>query len=558
MTAATIATNTCPHCGAVHSRGLEGRCPSTGLPIGGDPTLVGRIVADRYHVVRLLGDGGMGAVYKAIDQRLSRFVALKVLHSHLIADNLLVERLSREARSAAAIGHPNIVDVLDFTQDAAGPVIVMEYLKGHSLASLIERVGPLRVERAGAILTHTLAGLAAAHERGVIHRDLKPANLMVVKRLSDKNFVKVCDFGFATFVEPTQNGAFDLTPAHTLVGTPSYAAPERWIGDTTRDPRTDIYSAGVILYEVLAGKRPFAGDKVSELVRQIRNDKPPSLRAMRSDVPQALEDIVFRALAKNREERWASAVEFAEALIPFGGHRVEQEPAEEVDVFTEALSDIRAREAKLQGQSEIVEVSISDALPEVIDSAGARAFTGNVALAILRFLRLSYGEARTRATLESLPSGSRELFQSEIKPDQWVPYDALRELMEHIDKTIGYDDLRFVVQCGRATAEGLFEMRAELEPTAPTPHETFRAMPSLGEKLVRGVRYVVHRAGVGHGRMEVVEDTDQPSITGCVATLGFLERSLVRAGASDVEVNLLSCRALNDERCMFDATWIES
>lgn len=588
----------CPHCAAVHPAAAF-RCPSTGLPIGGDPGLVGATLSGRYSVVRLLGDGGMGAVYKASDDKLRRFVAIKILHRHMARDPDLVERLVREARSAAGIGHPNIIDVLDFAEDRVGPLMVMEYLKGRSLAGLLEREGPLSVPRACSILAHMLAGLAAAHDRGILHRDLKPANLMLISRFGDRDFVKVCDFGFAAFLEPSRHAARDITPDKTLVGTPSYAAPERWLGEERRDPRTDIWSAGVILYEMLAGVKPFKADKISELARRVCFVPLPSVREHRGDVPVALEEVIARALAKEPEQRWQTAAAFAEALVPFGGRPVVREPDEPSEAFELDLIDIRARENRHRQASEALELSMSDALtaeveesqvrarvfprpplvapsppspapgrtpvpgrtpppPPVAAAPPERAFQGAVVLAVLRFLTGRFGDSAVRMVLEGLPDQAFEPFRAGIGVTTWVPYDAVRRLMEHIDRRLGSDDLRFIVECGRGIAEGVFERRRELEPTAPTPEQYVAALPQVGKHLVRGVDYVVRRLGPGHGRLELIEATESPSLTGCVATLGFIERSLVRAGARDVEVNLLGCRALGDQHCMFDMTWLSS
>ena len=196
----------CPHCGARHAQGTL-RCTATGRPIAGDPELVGRVVADRYHLVRMLGDGGMGSVYKAADRVLRRFVAIKLLHPAVAENPSSVERFQREARAAASIGHPNIIDIMDFGREGNRPYMVMEYLRGRSLSQVIAMDGQLSIKRACTIAIHTLAGLQAAHDRGILHRDLKPANLMLVVRFGDRNFVKVCDFGFAALVKTGRTDA---------------------------------------------------------------------------------------------------------------------------------------------------------------------------------------------------------------------------------------------------------------------------------------------------------------------------------------------------------------
>ncbi|MEM6958599.1 MAG: serine/threonine-protein kinase, partial [Myxococcota bacterium] len=310
--------------------------------------LVGTTIKRRYQVVRLLGDGGMGAVYKAADTVLRRFVAIKMLHPSTSDSPSAVERFVREARSSAAIGHPNIIDVLDFGYDGRRPYLVMEYLRGRSLSEAIAEEGRLSVARACNIATHSLAGLSAAHDRGILHRDLKPANMMLIALLGDRDFVKLCDFGFAALVQPSVriDGGKTLTPARTLVGTPAYAAPERLKGDDRRDPRLDVWSTGVVLFETLAGRRPFDAPTFRELARKIRKDPTPSLRSMRSDIPRGLDAVVQKALSKKRSGRFSTAAEFAAALVPFGGRVVPDFADAASDSFTMDLLRLRARETQ--------------------------------------------------------------------------------------------------------------------------------------------------------------------------------------------------------------------
>ncbi|MFT3923051.1 MAG: protein kinase [Myxococcales bacterium] len=295
--------------------------------------------------MRLLGDGGMGAVYKAEDNVLRRFVALKLLHPAAAANPAAVERFLREAQAAASIGHPNIIDILDFGEADGKPYLVMEYLRGRSLADVLQTDGPLDMKHACAVATHALAGLQGAHDRGILHRDLKPANLMLVMRFGDRSFVKLLDFGFAALLGGNLPSDKTLTPARTLVGTPAYAAPERLRGDDRRDPRTDLYSLGVVLYEMLAGVRPFDAGTFSELARKAQTEPPPSLRLYRPETPEGLERVILRALAKTPEERWPDAEAFAAALVPFGG-RVVDSDSEESDSLAMDLIKIRARDKK--------------------------------------------------------------------------------------------------------------------------------------------------------------------------------------------------------------------
>jgi serine/threonine-protein kinase len=306
----------------------------------------------------LLGDGGMGAVYKAADTVLRRFVAIKLLHKSTTRKSpAAVDRFQREARSAAAIGHPNIIDILDFGIEDARPYMVMEYLRGASLSQILATEGHLGIARATSIAAHTLAGLAAAHERGILHRDLKPANLMVVARFGDKNFVKVCDFGFAALMgHSSAEDGKTLTPERTLVGTPAYAAPERLRGDDRRDPRTDVYAVGVLLFEMIAGRRPFDAPTFRELAKKVWHEPPPSLSAIRRTAPPGLDAVVKKALAKDPAERFASASELAAALVPYGGRNVALEDEMPSDSFSFEVLHLKARDAKKRGTRPEIEL----------------------------------------------------------------------------------------------------------------------------------------------------------------------------------------------------------
>ena len=294
----------------------------------------------------------MGAVYKAEDNILRRFVAIKLLHPAAAANPAAVERFLREAQAAASIGHPNIIDILDFGESEGKPYLVMEYLRGRSLAEMLHSEGPQSIRDACTLATHALAGLQAAHDRGILHRDLKPANMMVVMRFGDRSFVKLLDFGFAALVGNASPSDRNLTPARTLVGTPAYAPPERLRGDDRRDPRTDLYSLGVVIYEMLAGVRPFEAGTFSELARKVQNDPAPSLRMFRPDVPEALERVVLQALAKQPDARWANAEAFANALVPFGGRAVDSDDAAS-DSLAMDLLKIRARDRKREPTGQV-------------------------------------------------------------------------------------------------------------------------------------------------------------------------------------------------------------
>lgn len=535
------------------------------------PDRVGSLVAGRYHLVRLLGDGGMGAVYKAADQVLRRFVAIKLLHPETARKPASVRRFEREARAAAAIGHPNIIDIIDFGHERGRPFLVMEYLRGQSLSQVLTVDGPLAVKRAATIAVHTLAGLQAAHDRGVLHRDLKPANLMLVARFGEPNFVKVCDFGFAALLGGERPDDPSLTPVRTLVGTPAYAAPERLRGDDRRDPRIDVYSLGVVLYEMLAGRRPFDAPSFRELVRQVRKDPPAPLRRLRPDVPEDVERTVMAALAKDPDARWPSADAFAERLLP---HSTVTRPFREeleTDSFTVEMARIRAREARVRDEASPAEPAVElEALPTRRDpprsgesplargdpASGPRprgqslaSLRGRLVLAMLASVRESYGERALAELLAGMPAEARAPFEEGVDPDRWVDLTAVTTLLEHIDERFGEADLHMILETGRFTAG-----EVDPAPASATPELLVAELPSVLEGLVHGVSCEVRRVGRGYGRVELVE-AGEPSLTFAVLALGLLERLLARGGADEVEVNLLSARALDDPQTLIDLSW---
>ena len=258
-----------------------------------------------YRIVAELGRGGMGVVYKAHEESLNRFVALKVLGEHLTEDPAHVERFLREAQSAARLNHPNIVQIYAVSQDAGRHFFAMEYISGQSLQQILRARGTLTSIQAARIALQTASGLAAAHEQGIIHRDIKPANLMI----DERGLVKIADFGLALMTAAVSR----LTATGMFMGTPGYLSPEQCL-DQPIDHRTDIYSLGVTLFEALSGKAPFTGDSPLALLRQIIDVEPPDLGELKPDVDPELRVLVQRMMAKDRNLRVANCAELIEGL----------------------------------------------------------------------------------------------------------------------------------------------------------------------------------------------------------------------------------------------------
>lgn len=265
----------------------------------------------RYQVTHLLGEGGMGTVYQAKHVLMDKTVAVKVIHEALVHSDSVVKRFQREAKSASRLTDPHCINVTDFGRTGDGKLfLVMEYLEGETLSERL-RKGPLPLGKAIQIAKHILKALAHAHEQGVVHRDLKPDNVMLINHGDEQDFAKVFDFGIAKFAAG-DDGFEEITQAGLVLGTPSYLSPEQGTGKEI-DHRADLYAVGVILFEMLAGERPFKGHSAKDVVLAHLSSPIPSLPAS-CEAPFALQKIVKKALAKKPESRFATARQFLEAL----------------------------------------------------------------------------------------------------------------------------------------------------------------------------------------------------------------------------------------------------
>src|ERR671918_2059567 len=261
------------------------------------------MIDGRYRVLSRLGAGGMADVYCAEDTHLGRQVALKVLYRRFAQDAEFVERFKREAQSAAGLTHPNVVNVFDRGEHDGTYYIAMEYLPGRTLKQIVAERGALDQEAIIDIGVQILRAASFAHRRGVVHRDLKPHNVM----LDDAGNAKVTDFGIA------RAGVSEMTEAGSIMGTAQYLSPEQAQGRPA-NAQSDLYSVGIVLYEMLTGRLPFDGESAVAIAVQHLNDQPAPIRSLRPDVAPELEAAVMRALAKDPNARWADADEFIRAL----------------------------------------------------------------------------------------------------------------------------------------------------------------------------------------------------------------------------------------------------
>ncbi len=313
----------CPRCEACYEDDVV-ICPDDATDT--KHTLPGpALLNDRYLLVKRIGRGAMGQVYLARDQNLvTRRVAVKTVRPDILSDEDMQEgeaiaRFEREARAAASIQHPNIVDVTDFGKSPDGVFfLVMEYVEGETLHQLLRREGTLNLKRTASLLGQIVAGVEAAHDRSILHRDLKPANIFIMQQLrrgsaGDDGFVKVGDFGLAKIVHSENSETINGPASRGIVGTPEYMAPEQMREGVALDVRADIYALGAIAYHMLGGRPPFTGS-ITQLIAQKLLETPALLTTLRSDISSDAERIVMHALAKEPEQRPASAGEWFEAF----------------------------------------------------------------------------------------------------------------------------------------------------------------------------------------------------------------------------------------------------
>jgi hypothetical protein len=286
-------------------------------------TSLGRLVAGRYELVGVLGEGTFGVVYDAIHRVIGRRVAVKLLREEIGRDPELVQRFQLEARAAGALGHPNIVQIFDAGQMEGGDAphfLVMERVEGTSLATEVAR-GPLEIARAIDISAQVLSGLAAAHRRSIVHRDLKPENILLGIDEEGREVAKIADFGISKVLDPARVGVADvrMTGHGEILGTPLYMAPEQAAGESDIDHRADLWAVGCVLYEMVCGRPPFLGDNFPQILAALLRDPPLMPGTLRAEVTPAIEAVIMRALSKEPADRPADAAAMRSMLLAAAG-----------------------------------------------------------------------------------------------------------------------------------------------------------------------------------------------------------------------------------------------
>jgi eukaryotic-like serine/threonine-protein kinase len=313
----TSALKICPVCSTEYPAN-ERFCPRDGSALraqGGSSTdLVGTVIAERYHIIKKLGEGGMGQVYLAEHVKMGRKSAVKVMNPGMVENVDAVSRFNREAANASKINHPNVAGIYDFGETPEGLIyLAMEFVEGEPLTDIIKAHGALPPMRASEIARQTAEGLAVAHDMGIVHRDLKPDNIMVAKGRGGADLVKVVDFGIAKAAASDNQ---KVTKTGMVVGTPEYMSPEQLSGDPL-DARSDIYSLGLVTFAMLTGKLPFPSESMQETMIMRLTDKPKSLSDMKPDMhwPGDVQAVMDKVLERDVTLRYRTASEFAHDLV---------------------------------------------------------------------------------------------------------------------------------------------------------------------------------------------------------------------------------------------------
>ncbi|MBK7993927.1 MAG: serine/threonine protein kinase [Blastocatellia bacterium] len=308
----------CAVCNQEWPEGMK-HCPKDGARL---TTLIqrlesGDILADKYHIIETIGEGAMGTVYKAKRSIIEDFVAVKTLRPELISSPVAIERFRREAQASGRIRHPNAISIFDFGVADGIAFLVMEFLEGLTLRQILNNDSPLPIKRTVKIFLQICGAVQRAHRKGVIHRDLKPENIILEEFEGLGETVKVIDFSLAK-LKIAGASMQSLTEKGRVAGTPYYMSPEQWL-DKELDPRTDVYSLGVMLYEALTKRMPFEADTIMELAKKHVQASPTPLNVWRAEIPQKVSEVILKSMSKKAEDRQQSALSLGQELRAAAG-----------------------------------------------------------------------------------------------------------------------------------------------------------------------------------------------------------------------------------------------
>jgi len=602
----------CIHCGQHHPEAYS-HCPNSGKTLVSGKGLIGKVVADRYRVVGLIGEGGMGSVFLAEHMLIGRRVALKCLHPELASDERAVARFHNEARAAAATGHENVVEVLDLGRCEDGsPFLVMEYLEGRSLAETLRRERRLAPTRACHITGQVLGALSAVHAAGILHRDLKPDNVLLTRRGGNPDYVKVLDFGISKMRR--DEGQLDLTRTGVAMGTPYYMSPEQARGIRDVDQRVDLYATGVILYECLTGRLPFDARNYHALLQAILEAEPPKVHELVANIHRGLSMVVDRAIARDPKRRFQTAQEMLAALVPYGAPEssLDSEPPASMTVPPpQGLATTLPLTSA--GHESAAPAAPDDALPESqqvlaamqrlrrpsMPSAAPRAFMaasddwrggpsshpvtaaaeprrepaeahpqartsepvvgddtvrarGSVLLSAVEHIERVFGAEALARVLSATSEVSGARLGSVILPVAWFDVRVYQELLEVAERQLGTGSGSVAEDIGTALADH------EASATQPlsrrmTPALTVEGLPRLWKLHHHGGSVHVARKPSGTWTAEL--RAGQETHLQTVALIGYWRRLLTLAGARALMITLVSSPARGDARTVISMRW---
>ena len=522
---------TCPHCGGNHRTGLR-RCPLTGRALGGDARLIGQLIDKRYRIVRLLGDGPFGAVYKAEHVTLGRQVALRVLPSSLLAHPYILHRFFREARLMSSVNHARLQPLFDAGLSAEGVAYVAyQYVRGRSLAAALARDAPFSVSHAATLVCQILEGLEAIHQSGFVHRAISPESVLLQSTASGREQALLTNFGAAALeMDHSVEAGIPVGdhPAIPSVFVPALFVPPERARGAPADRREDIFAAGMIFAACLSA----AGvpRSVSELVTQ--------------NIPPHIEAIIARAAHPTVSARFTSAAEMVSALRQYAVVD-DEEPGSATKTH---ISDLRALSRRERALGTLpCRVRILDGTAR-LDGAFVDA---RMAVSILHAIEKTIGAAwpevlrRVPSLVGSLHSGER------------IHMVELAAALEEADSLAGTNDRLFCTVIGeRATRDELLPS-GQQEFGRLTPELFFDQVATAWAARVAGGSSRATNVGRGYGRLEL-RDQDEPTLAMCSCITGMLSEALSRLGGRTVEVNKTACEAVGDPACIFSATWLLS
>ena len=469
----------CTQCGTEYDL-TQKFCPADGSPLrfqSADDPLIGQMIADRYQILSLIGEGGMGRVYLAEHVRMGRKSAVKVINPALATTADAISRFNREAANACKINHPNVAQVYDFGEMADGTLyLAMEYIDGETLDAIIAREGPLPIARAAQITKQVADALNAAHHLGIVHRDLKPENVMVARHLDGTDWVKVVDFGIAKTIQRDGGGSQTVTTAGVSLGTPEYMSPEQLAGEKL-DHRTDIYSLGLVLFNMLTGQLPYPKLTSKETLVRRLTSPPRTLTEVMPDVtwPTALQQTLNKALATEVADRFDNVGEFGRSVVQAVDQAADPAPAAggraaaAAAVTAPAPNDTRPAGSRLDRP-----IAHRRALPWALGTAAALGVV--VIVATMRGHQSHAPASRDSATARGLVVAPAPTPAPAVAPSPTPPAPAIAAAPTHIDTS------------------GLRKPASRAQPGAsPRPSGEFdpSAVVDLGPKLADSIRRAV-------------------------------------------------------------------